>query len=188
VTLFTETHLNPHERFYIPNYHFYRLNRHPGKKGRTAVALRKGIHRSHVDLPPLISIEATGVYIPNGTKEILLAAVYKSPRRTWSDAGIAELLSLKHKCILAGELNAKHPSWNSAVSKPSGEKLLQLFDTSDFEISAQQCPTHYSLAGNEDVLDSVCIRISDSQMSSSLIFWIQITYQYYSTSWITLDH
>jgi hypothetical protein len=53
---------------------------------------------------------------------------------------------------LAGDLNVKHPSWNSAVSNPSGEKLTELFDLSDFEISAPQCPTHYSLGGNEDVL------------------------------------
>jgi endonuclease/exonuclease/phosphatase family metal-dependent hydrolase len=47
--------------------------------------------------------------------------VYKSPGRTRSDADIAELLKLRHKCILAGDLNAKHPSWNSPVSNPSGE-------------------------------------------------------------------
>jgi hypothetical protein len=39
------------------------------------------------------------------------------------------------KCILAGDLNAKHPSWNSAVSNTSSQKLLQLFYTSDLEIS-----------------------------------------------------
>jgi hypothetical protein len=26
VALFSETHLKPHERFYIPNYHFYRID------------------------------------------------------------------------------------------------------------------------------------------------------------------
>jgi hypothetical protein len=76
------------------------------------------------------------VYIRIGNTEILLAAVYKSPGRTWSDADIAELLKLSPNGILAGDLNAKHPSWNSAVSNPSGEKLLQLFDVSEFEISA----------------------------------------------------
>jgi hypothetical protein len=77
----------------------------------------------HVDLPPLVLVEATGVCIHIGNREILVAVVYKSPGRTWSDADIAELLSLRHKYILAGDLNAKHPSWNSAVSNPSGEKL-----------------------------------------------------------------
>jgi hypothetical protein len=43
VALFSETHLKPRERFHIPNYHFYRTDRFPGRKGGTAVAVRKGI-------------------------------------------------------------------------------------------------------------------------------------------------
>jgi hypothetical protein len=61
--------------------------------------------------------------------EILLA-----PGHTWSDADIIELLNLRHKCILVGDLTAKHLSWNSAVSNLSREKLLQLFNTNYFEI------------------------------------------------------
>jgi hypothetical protein len=155
MALFSETHLEPHERFSIKNYHFYRIDRHPGRKGGTALAVRKGIPHKHVDLRPLVSVEATGVCIPIGNREILLAAVYKSLGRPWNDADIADILSLRHKCILAGDLKAKHPSWNSAVSNHSGEKLLQLFDASAFEISAPQCPTHYSPVGNGDVLDIV---------------------------------
>jgi hypothetical protein len=71
---------------------------------------------------------------------------------------------------LAGDLNSKHPSWNSAVSNPSGEKLLQ-FDASDFEISAPQCPTHYSPVGNGDVLGIVVhknIRLSNVLVSDIL--------------------
>jgi hypothetical protein len=86
---------------------------------------------------------------------VLLAAVYKSPGTAWSDADITELLSFGRKSILARDLNAKHPLWNSRVSNPSGEKLLELFDRNDFEISAPQCPTHYSHARSGDVLDIV---------------------------------
>jgi hypothetical protein len=118
----------------------------------------------NVDLSPLVSVEGTGVCIPIGNQEVLIAAVYKFPGRTWNDADITELLSFRHKCILAGNLNAIHLPWNSAVSNPSGQKLLQLFDTSDFKISAPQCQTHYSPVGNGDVLDIVVhknIRLSD---------------------------
>jgi hypothetical protein len=54
---------------------------------------------------------------------------------------------------------------------PSGEKLIALFDLSFFEISAPQCPTHYSPAGNGDVLDIVIqrnIRVSDVTVSDIL--------------------
>jgi hypothetical protein len=72
---------------------------------------------------------------------------------------------------LAGDVNAKHPSWNSTASNPSGEKLLQLFNASDFEISAPHCPTHYSPVGNGDVLDIVVhknIRLSNVIVSDIL--------------------
>jgi hypothetical protein len=69
VALFSDTHLKPHERFFIPNYHFYRTDRYPGRKVGAAVAVRKGIPHSHVDLPPLVSVEATGVCITIGNRE-----------------------------------------------------------------------------------------------------------------------
>jgi hypothetical protein len=54
VARFSETHLKPHESILIPNYHFYRTEWYPGRKGGTAVAVRKGIPHNHVDLPPLV--------------------------------------------------------------------------------------------------------------------------------------
>jgi hypothetical protein len=53
----------------------------------------------------------------------------------------------------------------------SGEKLLQLLHVNDFEISAPQNPTHYSPAGNGDVLDIVVqqnIRLSHVIVSDIL--------------------
>jgi hypothetical protein len=104
-----ETHLKHHERFFIPNFHFYRTDRYPGRKCGTAFAVRKGIPHNHVDLPPLVSVEATGVCIPIGNSEVLLAAVYKSPGRAWNDTDITEFLSFRPKSILADDLNAKNP-------------------------------------------------------------------------------
>jgi hypothetical protein len=134
VALLSETHLKPHDRFFISNYHFHRTDRHPGRKGGTAIAVRRGVPHSYVDVPHLVSIEATGVGIPIGNSEILLASVYKSLGQAWSDTDITELLSFRRKSILAGDLKAKDPFWNSAVSNPSGEKLMALFDLSEFEI------------------------------------------------------
>jgi hypothetical protein len=50
VALFSDTYLKPRGRFFIPNYHVYRMDRYPGRKGGTAVAARKGIPHNHVDL------------------------------------------------------------------------------------------------------------------------------------------
>jgi hypothetical protein len=102
VALFSETHLKPYERF-------YRTDRHPGRKGGTAVAVRRGVPHNYVELSPLVSLEATGVCIPIGNSEVLPVSVYISPGRAWRDTDITELLSFRWKSILAGDLNAKHP-------------------------------------------------------------------------------
>jgi hypothetical protein len=65
---------------------------------------------------------------------------------------------------LAGDLNAKTPFWNSAVSNPLSDEMLHLFDVNNFEISAPQYATRYFPSGNGDVLDIVVhqnIRMSD---------------------------
>jgi hypothetical protein len=163
VPLFTETHLKQHTRFCVPNYHIYRNDGLDGNKGGTAVAVKKRIPHTYVDLTPLLSLEATGVSIPIGHTEMLLASVYKSPLRAWRDADIKEILNLRKKSILAGDLNEKHPVWNSKVSNPSGLKLLDLFVNCNFGISAPQHPTHF-VPNGRDVLDIVVhkdVRLSE---------------------------
>jgi hypothetical protein len=102
---------------------------------------------------PIVSVEATGVCIPTDNSEISLAAVNKSPGHAWIDADIIELLIFKHKSILADDLNAKHGFWNTVVSNSSAMKLLS--DVNEFGISAPQCCSHYSTAGNGNILTIV---------------------------------
>jgi hypothetical protein len=118
---------------------------------------------------------------------VLVVAVYKSPGQVWNDADITKLLSLLHKWLLAGDLKAKHPFWYSVISNPSDAKLLNLLHINVFEISAPQCPTPYSPAGNGDVLGIVVLRMFCCQKSLSLTFLTQITYQPFSTCWIMLE-
>jgi hypothetical protein len=93
VVVLSKIHLKTHERFFIPNNCFYGTDRFSGRKGGTAIAVRKGILHNHVDLHQLASIAATGVCIPISNSEVLLAAVYtyKSLDHAWNDADIVEL-------------------------------------------------------------------------------------------------
>jgi hypothetical protein len=64
VALFSETRLKPHERFFIPNCHMYRTVRYPGRKGGTAVAVRKGIKNdNHVTLLATIYLRANTTHV-----------------------------------------------------------------------------------------------------------------------------
>jgi hypothetical protein len=138
MALLSETHLRPHERFFIQIITFIGLTASwGGKIWGTAVSVRKDIPHNHVDLPTVVSTEARRVCILIGNSEMLLTAVCKSPGHVWSDADIIELLSLRHKSLLAGDLNAKCSFWDSLVSSVQGKKLLNLLDTNEFEISSK---------------------------------------------------
>jgi hypothetical protein len=55
---------------------------------------------------------------------------------------------------LAECLKAKYLiSSNSAVSNPSGKNHVYFYHLNEFDISAPQCPTHYSPADGGHVLD-----------------------------------
>jgi hypothetical protein len=84
---------------------------------------------------------------------MFLAAVYKSSQKLWSDTYITELLRFRNKYILAVDLNAKRPAWNSEVSNSRGLKFLELFVSSYFEILAPQSSRHCTPDGRGDVLD-----------------------------------
>jgi hypothetical protein len=119
-----------------------------GTKAELPLQLRKTSPQTNVDLSPLLSVEATGVCIAIGNTEMLLAAVYKSPQRLWSDIDITKPLGPRNKSVLA---SAKHPAWKSQVSNPSGLKLSELFVSSTSEISAPQCSTLYTPNGRGNV-------------------------------------
>jgi hypothetical protein len=58
----SETHLKPHMRFYIPNYDIYQTDREDEHKGGTAVAVKKGIPHTSIDLPPFLSVNQQGLH------------------------------------------------------------------------------------------------------------------------------
>jgi hypothetical protein len=77
-----------------------------------------------------------------------------------------KLLSFRHKSVLAGDQNAKHPFWYIAVSNLPDEEVMDLIGGNEFEISAPQCPTYYSPEVNCDLLD---ILVQWNNISSCVI-------------------
>jgi hypothetical protein len=65
-------------------------------KGGATIAVKKGIPHRCAVLLPLLSVETTGVCIPIGSTEMLLAAIYKSPQRLCSDTDITEQLGIRN--------------------------------------------------------------------------------------------
>jgi hypothetical protein len=78
-TLISQTYLKTHTRFCIPNCDFHWSGRKNDYRRGTAVKINKGTPHVCVNLPPLLSAEATGFCMPIENAEMVLAAVHKSP-------------------------------------------------------------------------------------------------------------
>jgi hypothetical protein len=75
--------------------------------------------------------------------------------------------------ILIGDRNAKNPVWDPNFSNPSRLKLLELFVSYSFEISAAQYSTHYTpddrVALVIDILEHQNVRLSKVTATGTLV-------------------
>jgi hypothetical protein len=160
VALLSEIHLEIHESFCISNYHFCRNDGLPGRKGGTAVAVKEGIPQNLEDLPLLVSVEATGVFIPIGNSEVLLVALHEYPERAWNRADVTELSSLGRKCTLDICIYLIYMNLNF---QPHNVPLITLL---------RRIVT-FSILWSKGIFSN--------QMSFSLMSWAPTTYQSYPT-------
>jgi hypothetical protein len=107
VALLLETHLKPHESFFILNYQLYQNDCFLAIKGRTAQTEMVFL-TSMYNLHSHVSAEATEICILIRNSQVLLAAAYKSAGCTWGNANNTELLSFSNKSLLVDAMNAKN--------------------------------------------------------------------------------
>ncbi|CAI6358128.1 unnamed protein product [Macrosiphum euphorbiae] len=158
IILLNETHLNPKIAFKLPNYHTYRNDRAtlPGQRsaGGTAIlVLNRLIH--YETIIPTNSIENTTVQIQINHHETRLSAVYKRPGTILHTADIDLLLDTESPTIIAGDLNSKHPAWNSRLANQAGLAPKNHMNHRDYIIVAPDSPTRIPDQQNQlpDVLD-----------------------------------
>lgn len=169
IILLNETHLTNKEKLSIPNYFSYNTNRAqinnrlPG--GGTAIIINRKIIHHQVQINTS-SIENTYIRIQIGNTTTRLSSVYKKPTELLQINDIRLLLDTPGNTIIAGDLNAKHNSWNSLTSNVAGNILDQYIQSrNDISIAAPTSPTHYpqNHLHRPDILDIAILKIGNFQ-------------------------
>lgn len=163
VVLLSETHLAPYSRFSLPAYTCYRQDRphqpHRPPSGGTAVLVHRRIAHRHLASPATSLVECCAVALDVGGSELRLVSAYLRPGRApaLSPGEWNALLAHPLPTIVAGDLNAKHPSWNSRTANAYGRSLHRFVsDDPDVQVIGPADPTHYPYSGlAPDVLDIV---------------------------------
>lgn len=159
VILLSETHLQQRHNFRLPAYTTYRSDRPPNPlnnfpSGGTAVLVHRRITHRLATIPT-VTMETTGIAIQFGDTEVTIHSAYLAPSRPFNPGEMDDLLAPNGPILVGGDLNSKHPSWNSRRITTKGRALRRYIDSRDDTIVAGPTdPTHYpNNLGNPDVLD-----------------------------------
>lgn len=153
VLMICETHLRACDNTKIRNNILYRTDRQGAGGGGTAIYVRNNLAHYEADANTT-NIEASTVVINMSSGPLRLTSVYKGPNKPLLHSELDLLLSANEPTILAGDLNSKHPSWNSRLTNASGNKLRAYADRHDIAVYGPEEPTFFHAAGyRPDVLD-----------------------------------
>ena len=154
IALLNETHLKQYHHWTFRNYTIIRTDRQTEAKGGTAIVIRNSIPFEPVILPPLQHIEATAIKLLTPQNPIHLVAVYKKPELPLIRPDLDVLQNLGPRVLLAGDLNSKHPAWNSRRRNKNGDRLYAYLPALKFQPYAPKEPTHFPINGGApDILD-----------------------------------
>lgn len=164
--LLQETRIIPSTPLKLPNFFTYRQDRTPKPRtppsGGTAILIRKNI--VHNEDTTKTIIDSTSISIKLGNDNVRISSVYKSPNAPLTVLDLEPLTSESSQFIATGDLNSKHPSWNSRSTNSSGRLLHNYMEKSNsFTICAPDSPTHHSYNPHHssEVLDIALINLKD---------------------------
>lgn len=154
----SETRLNDTQKFYLPYFNCYRVDR---KYGGVAILIRETIpHIFHKKISHNLA-EAISVKIFDSSSEFVVSSIYCSPNNTRTQASkfFNEVLISNHPSVIAGDFNAKSIAWNCINSCTKGRDLLKLCENNSYDIHAPDSTTIIPAHGNTlSVLDFVISR------------------------------
>ncbi|XP_047098712.1 uncharacterized protein LOC124712460 [Schistocerca piceifrons] len=133
------------------NYSSYRTDRLTAG-GATAVNVRNGICHHVIQLPPLATLEATGVVVHASADAITFVAASRPPSRPLDPADIDALLSLRGQVFVTGDFNSKHVSWNSRITNAAGRCLLRVAERHHALGVGPYDPTIFPAGGLPDII------------------------------------
>ncbi|GFQ81627.1 probable RNA-directed DNA polymerase from transposon X-element [Trichonephila clavata] len=132
-----ETGLQPCHSLNIPNYTTHRKDRLTHRGGGTAILVKNSIGHHSLNINTH-SIENTVINI-EGENVITICSIYRppsSPRGTLA-SDLLRIFRNRNHCLIIGDFNAKHRSWNPlSASTPAGTELYKFAVNCGFLITA----------------------------------------------------
>lgn len=158
--LICETHLRASDNPKLPNYRFYRNDRVGARGGGTGIFVRTSLDHYEDLLPALDHLEATAIVVRTLSGCVRLVAAYNAPNRRLLERDLTGAWNTDKGVIIAGDLNSKHPAWNSRIANANGRILRNFTEETGVLVDAPAEHTFYPSNERQlsDVLDVVVIK------------------------------
>lgn len=163
IALIRETSIKAKYPIKISNYKIYCMDnpvrpRCPTNSGTAILVHRQIVHSK---IFPNTKLNSTSIEILTNQDRIRISVVYKRPQ---DPLDIDDLATLTNGCdwfVVAGDLNAKHPLWNSRATNPTVLVLYRHVQQTDYIVYAPCTPTHFpEHSGHRpDVLDIAMVKL-----------------------------
>ncbi|GFU22700.1 hypothetical protein TNCV_762771 [Trichonephila clavipes] len=146
ILLIQETRLRPTLNININNYTCYRNDRltNGPDRGGTLIFIKSSI--PHFNSPTLHHVEATTVTLtPPNTNHISITSIYVPPRsdNLLFTLDLETILQINSNCVIFGDFNATHNSWNCSNNFTRGFQLKNFANTTNLERAFPNTPTRY---------------------------------------------
>lgn len=156
IMLITETHLLETDKWNLANMAIYRSDR-PGKRrgGGTAIVIQSNVNHHQLPTPNLKTLEAVQVQVQSALGPLNIVSAYGRPNQKLHTEDISALLQQTTPTIIAGDLNAKHRSWNSRTNNNRGMSLYKHSQQFNYVVAGPIDPTHHPSDPHKqsDILD-----------------------------------
>ncbi|GFX66172.1 probable RNA-directed DNA polymerase from transposon X-element [Trichonephila clavipes] len=162
VILIQETHLQPVHKFSVANYKCYRNDRITDgpASGGTLILIKKSIPHFNTPTPQLYYIEATTVTInPPNFDPLTITSIYvphHSDKYLFT-LDIDTIMQVNSHCVIFGDFNATHNTWNCSQNLTRGTHLKNYCDSADFEIIFPATSTRFGY-GTQNTLDFAIVK------------------------------
>ena len=136
-----ETSYNKNSKSKIPGYKCYRRDRDVSKKAAGGVALyvRNNLPCVEVQINNIKSLEAHAIKLEN---KLTVVVLYAPPKNKILKTDLQQILNLGNKVIAAGDLNAKHLSWNCYYNNKNGNTIYNYMERNPYTL---EYPSNFTL-------------------------------------------
>ncbi|GFQ93255.1 putative RNA-directed DNA polymerase from transposon X-element [Trichonephila clavata] len=162
-----ETHIQACHHLSFPNYNIYRTDR-TFRGGGTAILIKRNIPHHEVKITnPSFELTAIQIVRPN-SHPITVISAYRSPLKPILIQDLHSLFRNHDYVLVAGDLNAKHHSWNPHTHQNvAGHTIRRFCDSTGFPLNAPLEPTHFHNSLRNTIRDlAICKGMTVTEVTS----------------------